>query len=64
MLRYEVDADNKNEASKIVSKNLESLKFKETEFEFFVHPYVELKEISKNRNNGDNYFLHDFNEFK
>ena len=64
MLRYEVDADNENEASKIVSKNLKSLEFKETDFEFFVHPYVELKVVSKNRNDSDNYLLHDFEEFK
>ena len=64
MLRYEVEADNEKEASAKVTKNLETLEFKKTDFEFFVHPYVELKEVNKNRNSSDNYFLHDVDEFK
>ncbi len=63
ILRYEIDADNEKEASTIVSKNLEKLEFKKTKFEYFVHPYVELKEVSKNRNSSDNYFMHDYDEF-
>ena len=64
MLRYEVEAENELDASKKVSNNLENLVFKQTDFEFFVHPYVELKIVSDNRNNSVNYFMHDFDEFK
>ncbi len=64
MLRYEVEAENELDASKKVSSNLENIPYKQTDFELFVHPYVELKKVSENRNTSVNYFMHDFDEFK